>query len=93
MDYPKTKEESFKWFEPKDPRDDDRLMRGDVRLVDLTVKVLIQWSDKIIKDMDEDGNVEYTSGWVMEVLPHQKFVYNNHKTIFLAQTKPKDDDN
>ena len=51
---------------------------GDMREVTLSVKVICEWSDKIIAEYDYENDVvlEYTSGYVMKVLPNQSFVYN-----------------
>lgn len=56
---------------------------GDIREVNLPVKVAFIWSDRIASQWDDDGNaLEYTSGFIMDVLP-QKFVYNGGETKFL----------
>jgi len=62
---------------------------GDIRLVTLQVKVLCKWSDQIVSDYDEEtGEIEYESGFVMEVLPNQKFVYKNQPNYLIAHTIP-----
>jgi len=59
---------------------------GDIRVVNLPVRVVFEWSDEIVADYDEEtGYTEYTSGYVMKVLPDQKFVYKGEDSIFIAQ--------
>lgn len=62
---------------------------GDVRVVVLPVKVLFGWSDNIVADEDEEtGEVlETFSGYVMEVLPDQKFLYEGEDTQLLFNTR------
>lgn len=64
---------------------------GDLRRVYLPVEVLIEWSDKIIADYDieTDTILEYTSGFVMRVLPNQTFPHQGEKTAFIANTTPE----
>lgn len=59
---------------------------GDIRQVNLPVKVVFEWSDKIIADYDieTDTVLEYKSGFVMKVLTEQSFEYKNQETMFLA---------
>lgn len=61
---------------------------GDLRIVNLPVKVIFEWSDKIVADYDSETNtvLEYTSGYIMKVLPNQSFVYKNEESVFLAHT-------
>lgn len=61
---------------------------GDIRIVNLPVQVVFEWSDKIVADYDSETDtvLEYTSGYVMEVLPNQQFVYKDEPTTFIAQT-------
>jgi hypothetical protein len=60
---------------------------SDIRIVRLPVQVLFEWSDKIVVDYDSETDtvLEYTSGYVMKVLPNQQFVYKGEETIFIAQ--------
>lgn len=60
---------------------------GDIRIVNLPVKVLFEWSDKIVADYDSETDtvLEYTSGYVMKVMPNQQFVYRGEETTFIAQ--------
>jgi hypothetical protein len=47
---------------------------------------VFEWSDEIVADYDaETGYTEYTSGYVMRVLPNQNFVYKGEDSIFIAQ--------
>lgn len=64
------------------------VVEGDVSIVKLPVKVLFEWSDKIIADYDSETDtiLEYKSGYVMKVLPKQSFVYKNEEAIFIANT-------
>lgn len=61
---------------------------GDLRIVALPVKVLFEWSDRIIADYDPETDtvLEYTSGYVMNVLPEQSFVYKDEESTFIAST-------
>jgi len=81
--------EEFKWEVPEIkeiPVDD-----GDLRIVNLPVKVIFEWSDKIISDYDSETDtiLEYTSGYVMKVLPEQSFVYKEEESTFIASTFKK----
>lgn len=59
---------------------------GDVSIVNLDVKVFFEWSDNIVTDQDEEGNpLEITSGYIMNVLPDQSFIYNGQEFINLFQ--------
>lgn len=58
---------------------------GEIGIVNLPVKVLFVWSDKIVEDVDENNNpVSYTSGYVMKVANDQEFVYNGEDKITIA---------
>lgn len=60
---------------------------GDIRVVQLPLKVWFEWRDDIVADHDEEtGYTEYKSGFVMHILPSQSFVYDNQPTIFIANT-------
>jgi hypothetical protein len=77
--------DEFKWEQPQ-LQQHNVVRSGDLRIVDLPVQCLFEWSDKIVADYDEEsGYIEYTSGYVMTVMPNQKFVYKDHKTTFVAQ--------
>ncbi len=70
---------------------------GDLRRLTLEVDCIFHWSDKIVADADEDGNVlEYTSGYIMTVVT-DKIVYKDQPSIFLAQvfreSPPNDEPN
>lgn len=81
--------ELFKWELPSKPSNAPPV-NGEVAIVDIPVKVLFQWSDKIIIDHDEEtGEIEYGEGFVMTVLPDQKFVYDDHprKTFAFHNTE------
>ena len=60
----------------------------DLRIVNLPVKVIFEWSDKIIADYDPETDtvIEYTSGYIMRVLPEQSFVYRDEESVFIAST-------
>jgi hypothetical protein len=64
---------------------------GDLRVVSLPVEVVFQWSDKIVADFDSETNtvLEYTSGYIMKVLPNQEFLFRGEDTTFVAQTLTK----
>jgi len=59
---------------------------GDIRMVYLPVKVIFEWSDKIVSDHDhpESDWVEYTSGYIMKVFP-QTIVYNGEPSTLINQ--------
>ena len=61
---------------------------GDIRTVNLPVQVLFEWSDKIVSgyDNETDTVLEYSSGYIMKLMPNQQFVHKGEKTIFIAQT-------
>jgi len=78
------KMEEFKWELPE--RKERPVGDGDLRIVNLPVKVIFQWSDKIVADYDSETDtiLEYTSGYVMKVLPEQSFVYKDEDSTFIA---------
>lgn len=80
----KKKASDFNWEWAKMTKPDNSQIRdGDIREVTLPVQVAMRWSTMIPKEIDEDGTVtEYTSGFIMDVLP-QKFLYNGQETKFL----------
>lgn len=80
----------FKWEligrEPKKEVED-----GDIRLVNLPVKVVCQWSDKIVDDVDDEGNIlSYKSGIIMKPLYYEDHVYSNQETIHLGSIVKKE---
>lgn len=78
--------DEFKWEVPQ-LQQRNVVGSGDIRIVNLPVQVLFEWSDKIIADYDSETDtvLEYTSGYVMKVLPNQQFVHKGEETIFIAQ--------
>lgn len=78
--------EEFKWELPE--RKERPVGEGDLRIVNLPVKVIFEWSDKIVADYDSETDtiLEYTSGYVMKVLPEQSFVYKDEESTFIAST-------
>ena len=55
-------------------------VEGEIAIVELPVKVIFEWSDKIVADVDEfDNPVEFKSGYIMRIIGNQSFVYNNEK--------------
>jgi len=55
-------------------------IHNEIAIVNIPVKVLFKFSDNIVVDVDDhDEPVEFTSGYIMHVLPNQKFVFNNHE--------------
>lgn len=80
------KKDEFNWEVPQ--LQQRNVGSGDIRIVNLPVKVVFEWSDKIVADYDSETDtvLEYTSGYVMEVLPNQQFVYKDEPTTFIAQT-------
>ena len=79
--------EEFKWEVPQ-LQQRNVVGSGDIRIVNLPVQVVFEWSDKIVADYDSETDtvLEYTSGYVMKVLPKQQFIYKDESTTFIAQT-------
>lgn len=76
--------EKIKWEMPLHPQGTG-ISDGDIRIVNLPVKVIFEWSDEIVSDYDkETGHIDYTSGYIMKVLPEQGFVYENQDTNYLG---------
>ena len=75
----KNKDE-FKWEVPQLPQH-NVVCSGDIRIVNLPVQVPFEWSDKIVADYDSETDtvLEYTSGYVMKVMPNQQFVNKGRK--------------
>jgi hypothetical protein len=78
------KGETYQWNTPQ--RQQYRVVAsGDIRIVTLPVRCVFEWSDEIVADYDEEtGHTEYTSGYVMKVLPNQNFVYKGEDSTFIA---------
>lgn len=81
----KEKDFKFKWEEksltPTEPS------HGDLCVATIPVKVIFEFSDKIVADVDEYNNpVEYKSGYIMRVLPDQSFVYQDEAVFILGHT-------
>lgn len=81
--------EDFKWELPE--QKEKPVGDGDIRVVNLPVKVLFEWSDQIVADYDKETDtvLEYTSGYLMKVLPEQSFVYCGEESNFIANTLKK----
>ena len=77
---------NFKW--EMSERKDKLICDGDLRIANLPVKVIFEWSNKIVADYDSETNtvLEHTSGYVMKVLPDQSFVYKGEESTFIAST-------
>lgn len=61
-------------------------VQNELAVVNLPVSVVFEWSDKIIEDADYtidgqiiESSIIYKSGWVMQVLPGQRVVYQDHE--------------
>ena len=80
------KKDEFKWEVPQ-LQQHNVVGSGDIRIVNLPVQVVFEWSDKIVADYDSETDtvLEYTSGYVMKVLSNQQFVYKDEPTTFIAQ--------
>jgi hypothetical protein len=81
-------------FKEQPPITNAPIANGDIRIVELPMEVLFEWSDKIVADYDSETDtvLEYTSGWVMHILRPQKHIYNNQPTQLVASAfieKPK----
>lgn len=81
-----SKENEFGWEVPKHiPKTEPE--HGDLRVLKLPVKVIFEWSDKIVSQVDEENNpVEYTSGYIMKVLGGETFVYKGEESQYIAST-------
>jgi hypothetical protein len=79
-------DKKYEWNTPQ--QSDVPLSDGDIRIVSLPVKVIIKWSDQIVADYDSETKevLEYTEGFIMEVLPGQWFVYDEEPTVLVAKT-------
>lgn len=86
-------EDNFTWEYPG-ITNNPSVKDGDIRLVNLPVQVGFEWSDKIVSDWDENGDpLDYTSGYIMRVLPDQSFIYNSEESMFIGASftkKPKE---
>ena len=62
---------------------------GEIGIVTLPVKVLFEWSDKIIVDNDsETGEVlKYTTGYIMKIMP-ETIAYNKQDIIHFSSAVP-----
>jgi hypothetical protein len=62
------------------------ILSGDIREVNLVVKVIFEWSNKIIDEYDDatDTVISYKSGFIMKVLPNQEFKYRHENTRFIG---------
>lgn len=55
---------------------------GELATVELPVRVVFEWSDKIVADYDaETGYTEYKSGFIMKPLDGQTFVYKGEDRL------------
>lgn len=80
----------FQWHEQAPPIKAPFARYGDVVIAEVPVLALMVWSDKIVEDIDEDGNKEFTSGWVMEI-QNQKVVYKNHNYTHICNAMPEEE--
>lgn len=68
----------------KEPRE------GEVAEITIPVKVIFNWSNKIVEQVDEHDNpTEYSSGWMMSVMPQQGSVYKGQafQSLFMTVAK------
>ena len=77
-----------KFKAPEIPNNNEPV-NGDVRVVNLPVEVLFEFSDKIIDEYDYETKkiISYKSGFIMHVLDNQKFIYNNDHTVLVGNVK------
>jgi len=82
-------DKKYEWNTPQ--QSDEPLSNGDIRIVSLPVKVRVKWSEQIVADYDSETKevLEYTEGFIMEVLPGQRFVYDEEPTVLVAKTISK----
>ncbi|MBN2776822.1 MAG: hypothetical protein JXR36_04225 [Bacteroidales bacterium] len=66
------KKDEFTWHQMELNQRHDVVSSGDLRIVNLPVEVIFEWSDKIIVNYDSETDtvLDYTSGYVMRVLPN-----------------------
>lgn len=76
----------FKFEQPSGPCREPA--HGDLAIVYLPVRVLFTHSDKIVADIDEEGNIlEYRSGLVMRVMEEKEIPYvNQNVDAIIANT-------
>lgn len=88
--------EEFKWNTPTEKlgKFDGEVKSGDIRIVNIPVKVLFEYSDKIVADFDSETNtvLEYKSGYLMKVFNDQTIVYKGEESVFLAHAQEIIDD-
>jgi hypothetical protein len=66
-------------------------VHGEIAIVHLPVRVVFLWSDKIVEEVDENNNpVEYRSGFIMQHLSENTWVYDNQPRITEAYGLFKD---
>lgn len=58
-------------------------VHGDMGIINVPVKVIFEWSDKIIADYDSETDtvLEYKEGYIMKVINNQEYVYENQDII------------
>jgi hypothetical protein len=79
-------EKEFKWATRNTPVLGEP-RTGEIAEVTIPVKVIFEWSDKIVADVDEFNNpVEFRSGYIMKILPDQVLVYKDQKRLPIAFT-------
>jgi hypothetical protein len=66
-------------WQRQNERNFDKIEDGDVRVMNLPVKVLFRWSDKIVIDVDSNGEEHFESGFLMHVFPNQCQYYSDHQ--------------
>ena len=78
----------FNWESPQ-PKKQSPPKHGDIRVVNLPVTVVFKWSDEIVSEYDSETDtvVERASGFIMEVLPNQGFVYKGEDSTMIAHAK------
>jgi len=86
MDFFKDNKEEGDFWKIDRPKMDYPIRDNDLREVNLPVKVLFKWTDKIIDEYDYilEEVISYKSGYIMEVVPDQEFVYDGEDTRFIG---------
>ncbi len=83
---PEDPQSPFTWDVPVAPPRE--VSDGDVRLVTIETQAVFRFTDKLVSEVDEDGNaIEYTSGWLMHI-PEQTIVYRGQESTFIATAMP-----
>ena len=77
----------FNWIDETDPKYGELVKKASepfenaVALAELPVKIVYKHVEDLITDTEEDGYETKYTGYIMEVLPNQKFLASNYKHL------------